>query len=187
VVLFAIAAGFVLLIRFFSYRPATGSVVSHPVPAAVDDVVSVVPMATFVGKYYSIRIPSLYEEKSHDILSDEGNLLEQAYHTDHSTHGRTIAVTVERLPQNGLDELTGFRFRTINSDIYVRDDVNTSTKKIPLFKKDTPVYELTGFIVSGKLSASISLTSAVDPPEKIMADFISVAESFQWVVQAPST
>ncbi|NTW13691.1 MAG: hypothetical protein HGA31_01530 [Candidatus Moranbacteria bacterium] len=186
-VLFASGIGVVLMVRIFSDKPATGSVVSHSAPVAVNDAMPIVPIATYAGKHYSIRIPSSYEEKSHDIFNDRGNLLEQAYHTDHSTHGRTIAVTVERLPQNGLEELTGFRYRTINPDTYVRDVVNTSAMRLPVFKKNTPVFELTGFIVSGTLSASISLTSAVDETEKLMADFISVSESFQWVSNETST
>ncbi len=134
------------------------------------------------GKYFSISLKGSYLEKRHESLGDsKTNILESAFFAEETLSSRKLAVTIEKAPGNGVEELSSYAFRMLHPKEYVRETYEWDGKNIVIFRKESQVYEITGYLEGDGILASISVNSAVDIPEKLIADFSDIIKSFRWV------
>ncbi|MBP9751998.1 MAG: hypothetical protein KBD19_04020 [Candidatus Moranbacteria bacterium] len=138
-------------------------------------------MREWKGEYFSISLRESYLEKRHGKASDSGvNILESAFFAEDTLSSRKLAVTIEKAPGNGVEELSSYAFRMLHPEEYVRETHDWDGENIMIFRKESQVYEVTGYLENGDVVASISVTSAVDAPEKLIADFSDIIKSFRW-------
>lgn len=134
----------------------------------------------FKGAYFSLFLPESYEEKRHETPERDGNILEQAFFSQGGGAGRKTAITIEKRPQGGLEEITSYHLRELHPKEYAKDSFRWGENGIPIFKKNEVVYEVTGYLEAHDFVASISVSSAVEPPEEIIGDFSDIVKSFRW-------
>ena len=136
----------------------------------------------FEGKYFSLYLPETYIEKRHETFENkEGALLEQTFFTQLSDPGRKVAITIEHADTNRADDLSSYAFRMMNPKIYKKDAYEWSGKSITIFLKNDPVYEIVGYIEKNDTVASLAVSSAIEPPLKLMSDFSDILKTFEWV------
>lgn len=143
-----------------------------------------IPPATreWTGEYFSISLRESYLEKRHETFDgSKTNILESAFFAEDTLSSRKLAVTIEKTPGNGVEELSSYAFRTLHPKEYVRETYEWDRKSIVIFRKESQVYEITGYLEGDGILASISVTSAVDVPEKLIGDFSDIIKSFRWV------
>lgn len=166
---------------FFFSGPSVGTVMEKRVgyPIDADNIPS--SIREWKGAYCSISLRESYLEKQHENFDGSRmNILESAVFSDESPSSRKLVVIIEKTPENGLDELSSYAFRTLHPKEYVRGTYGWDEKNIVIFRKESQVYEITGYIEGDGISASISITSAVDVPEELIADFSDIIKSFRW-------
>lgn len=147
------------------------------------DVVPERPLkVAFNGPYYGVDIPGTFVLKRREYPGGESGIVEQSYWSEPNLNGRKLAIVIERMPRDGIRALTAYRFRESHTETYSEETLSIDFRPFVLFRKPSPVYELTAFVSSAEYSASISLTSADIPPEKLMDDFSSILTSFKWGV-----
>lgn len=133
------------------------------------------------GEYFSISLRESYLEKRHENFPDsKTNVLESAFFAEEALSSRKLAVTIEKAPGNGVEELSSYAFRALHPKEYVRETYEWDGKSIMIFRKESQVYEITGYLEGDGIFASISVNSAVDIPEKLIADFSDIIKSFRW-------
>lgn len=139
-------------------------------------------MREWTGEYFSISLKESYLEKRHGKAGDSGvNILESAFFAEDTLSSHKLAVTIEKTPGNGVEELSSYAFRMLHPKEYVRETYEWDRKSIVIFRKESQVYEITGYLEGDGILASISVTSAVDVPEKLIADFSDIIKNFRWV------
>jgi hypothetical protein len=140
------------------------------------------PMKEYSESTYVISAPASYIEKRHDFFDGStGNVLEQRFFSQSDGSGKKLAITIEKRPQGGISELSSYQFRLLKSGEYVKEEARLENRDIPIFRRAESVYEVTGYIDGYAMVASISVSSAIDTPEKLIGDFSDIAESFRWV------
>lgn len=133
------------------------------------------------GKHFSVAIPDTYLEKRHEAPDGvETNVLEQVFLTEESLDSRKLAIVVEKRPPNGIHELSSFALRRLDPKTYEQKSHDLDRKTITIFIKDSVVYEITGYIEKENIVASISLSSAIRTPERLIGDFSDIVGSFRW-------
>jgi hypothetical protein len=167
-------------------RPSTGTV-SRAYTISAPSVPEDRSPTMFDGTYFTMAVPKSYTLKSSELVARDGNVLERTYFSEDRLYGRALAITIEKRPPEGERELSSYQFRSISPEEYSPDTITIRDKRISIFKKSSSVYELTGYVMTGERIASISLTSAVDSADTLMGDFLSIVESFRWLVNGTST
>lgn len=168
-------------LMLFLDGPSIGTMTEKEVEYSLDTKNIPPAMREWKGGYFSISLRESYLEKRHENFPDsKTNVLESAFFAEDTLSSRKLAVTIEKTSGNGMKELSSYAFRTLHPKEYVRETYEWNRKGIVIFRKESQVYEITGYIEGDGISASISITSAVDVPEELIADFSDIIKSFRW-------
>lgn len=161
--------------------PAMGTITKGEVKYDLADPDLPPAIRTVSGEYFSVTIPETYREKRHEKPKSENtNVFERVFFTEENIDSRKLAVVIENRPSNGVRELSSFAFRELKPEVYERSSYEWNGRRIPTFTKSSVVYEITGYVEGDSVVASISVSSAIDTPEKLIGDFSHIVQSFQW-------
>lgn len=187
VIFFVIGGGIWYLILLMS-GSVTGGVEQTDTKYSLDAPNLPPPLNHFEGAYFSIYLPETYGEKRHAVSMDKENpTLEQVFFTQLVSPGRKAALTIEQRADRRKEDLSSFIFRMQHPETYARDSYEWNGKRITLFLKNDPVYEILGYVEKDELVASLAVSSAIETPEKLMSDFTDILKSFTWSDSGAST
>lgn len=161
--------------------PAVGIITdSKPGHSLVAPGLSLAPRE-FKGKYFTLLLNESYREKGHEITDDlKSNIRESVLFAEDTMASHKLAVTIERVPEGGIWELSSYAFRVLHPDEYRKEAYEWDRDGGIFFRKDSQVYEIIGYIEKNGISASISISSPIDTPEKLIGDFSDIMKSFRW-------
>lgn len=168
--------------------PVTGGMEKTDIKYSLDEPNLSPPLNHFYGAYFSIYLPGTYSEKRHVVSTDKANpTLEQVFFTQLVDPGRKAALTIEQGTDRKKEDLSSFVFRMQHPETYVKDSYEWNGKRMVLFLKNDPVYEILGYVEKNGLVASLVVSSAIETPEKLMSDFTDILKSFTWGDSGAST
>lgn len=134
---------------------------------------------TLSGERFKVTVNGDYIVRTQDF-SGPGNVLERLVATETERGSGQIAITISRLPQGGLHEVSDVRLRQQQTDLYLPTTV-AGLPEGSLAFRSTGQYELDAFWIHGDYYAAIALTNTQGSGSVYDTEFEGIIQNWQWL------